>query len=80
MVNQDAYRARLERLQVCVPKSIMDRCWDIASIDRVTVASLVEEALSREFDRREAQRGEPYPPRRNGQSSESLQGRSNITP
>ena len=58
----------------------MDRCWDIASIDRVTVASLVEEALSREFDRREEQRGEPYPPRRNGSGEEHFLNRSNITP
>jgi len=76
----DLFEARLERLQVCVPKNIMDRCWDIASIDRVTVASLVEEALSREFDRREEQRGEPYPPRRNGHHGESRLGRSNIHP
>lgn len=78
MGNQDTYKSRLERLQVCVAKDIMDRCWDIASIDRVTVASLVEEALSREFDRREAQRGEPYPPRRNSHTDESLLSRGNI--
>ncbi len=80
MGHPDAYKARLERLQVCVPKNIMDRCWDIASIDRVTLTSLVEEALRREFDRREAQRGEPYPARRNGRSGESPLNRSNITP
>ena len=80
MDRSDTFKARLERLQVCVPKDIMDRCWDIASIDRITVASLVEEALSREFDRREAQRGEPYPPRRNGHQVEGHTGRSTITP
>jgi hypothetical protein len=58
----------------------MDRCWDIASIDRVTVASLVEEALSREFDRREEQRGEPYPPRRNGQPIEPVARRNTLSP
>jgi hypothetical protein len=57
-------KPRLERLQVCVAKQLMDRCWDIASIDRVTVASLVEEALKREIRRRESERGEPYPRRR----------------
>ena len=62
-------RLRLERLQVCVSKDILERCWDIASIDRVTVASLVEEALAREIDRREDVRGEPYPERRNGVQS-----------
>lgn len=55
---------RLERLQVCVSKEVMERCWDIASLDRVTVASLVEEALTREIRRRENERGEPYPRRR----------------
>lgn len=80
MGRSNLYEARLERLQVCVAKNIMDRCWDIASIDRVTVASLVEEALSREFERREAQRGEPYPPRRNGQHREPRVARGNITP
>ena len=58
----------------------MDRCWNIASIDRVTVASLVEEALSREIDRREEQRGEPYPPRRNGHQDESVLNRGSIQP
>jgi len=77
--NRDTFKARLERLQVCVSKDIMDRCWDIASIDRVTLTSLVEEALSREFDRREAQRGEPYPPRRNGHKEGLSLGRSTIS-
>jgi len=76
---QDAFKSRLDRLQVCLSKDILDRCWDIASIDRVTVASLVEEALSREIDRRETQRGEPYPPRRNGQIGEQHLSRGNIT-
>ena len=80
MGRDDLFGARLEKLQVCVSKSIMDRCWKIASIDRVTVASLVEEALSREFDRREAQRGEPYPPRRNDHNGDAPIRRSNITP
>lgn len=80
MGKDDLFEARLERLQVCVSKNIMDRCWKIASIDRVTVASLVEEALSREFDRREAQRGEPYPQRRNGHNGESPLKRSSINP
>ena len=75
---EDSYKDRLERLQVCVSKDIMDRCWNIASIDRVTVASLVEEALSREIDRREDKRGEPYPARRNGQSSPSASNRADI--
>ena len=80
MSNQESFKARLERLQVCVSKDIMDRCWDIASIDRVTLASLVEEALSREFDRREAQRGEPYPPRRTGHHDNPLMARGNVAP
>lgn len=75
-----ATKNRLERLQVCLRKDIMDRCWDIASIDRVTVASLVEEALSREIDRREAKRGEPYPPRRNGHPIEPPTRRSTVSP
>lgn len=80
MTDRNTYKDRIERLQVCVSKNIMDRCWDVASIDRVTVASLVEEALNREIDRREAQRGEPYPPRRNGHQVDSQLGRGNITP
>ena len=70
-------RQRLERLQVCVSKDLLDRCWNIASIDRVTVASLVEEALSREFDRREDERGEPYPERRNGTQVETDRASAN---
>ena len=75
-----ASKNRLERLQVCVAKHLMDRCWDIASIDRVTVASLVEEALSREIDRRETKRGEPYPPRRNGHPIDSPIKRNTVSP
>ncbi len=68
-----ASKPRLERLQVCVPKNLMDRCWNIASIDRVTVASLVEEALSREIRRRELERGEPYPTRRDWRQRRRIQ-------
>ena len=80
VTRKDLSKARLERLQVCVSKDIMDRCWDIASIDRVTVASLVEEALSREIDRRESQRGEPYPERRNGHHDPLQQTQAGTTP
>jgi len=44
------------------------------------VASLEEEALSREIDRRETKRGEPYPPRRNGHPIDSPIKRNTVSP
>ena len=75
---QMSAKQRLERLQVCLSKDLLDRCWDIASVDRVTVASLVEEALAREIDRREDERGEPYPERRNGTQVRAEHGSTSL--
>ncbi len=46
-----------------VPKETVEKLRDVCYWDRVPLADLAGEAFSREIDRREKKRGEPFPPR-----------------
>ena len=57
-------RVRKERLTVHVPVELIDRVKNVVYwTPGLTLARLAEEALSREVEKRENERGEPFPHR-----------------
>lgn len=54
-----------ERIQVYIDAGVVERAKRaVFWTPGLTLTALVEEALAREVDRREAERGEPFPERR----------------
>lgn len=55
-------RKKTVRLPATVPADLAERVYRAAYWDRETIAEIITEALTREMERREAERGESYPP------------------
>ena len=46
-----------------LPNDLLEKARDVAYWDRITLAALAEEGLRMAIEKRERQRGEPFPPR-----------------
>jgi hypothetical protein len=53
-----------EKISTLYPVELIERARDAAYWDRYTLAGIIVQALSDALDRKEKERGEPYPPRK----------------
>ena len=53
-----------EKISTLYPVELIERARDAAYWDRDTLAGIIVQALSDALDRKEKERGEPYPPRK----------------
>jgi hypothetical protein len=56
-------KAKSEKISLPIPVELIERVRDAAYWERMTLASIIEEALTDKLDRMEKGRGAPYEPR-----------------
>ena len=61
---QAAKKPVTEKISTLYPVELIERARDAAYWDRDTLAGIIVQALSDALDRKEKERGEPYPPRK----------------